>query len=365
MRRCWSGGLSGVGSSVVFRTVPFVIRLVVARVGLLLASGDRRDAEILALRHQVLVLQRQVPCPTFDDTDRTVLGVLSQVFDRDRLGQVFLIVQPATVLGWHRRLVARHWTQPARRKPGRPLTAREIRLLVLRLDSENPTWGYRRIHGELHRVGHKIAASTVWKILRDAGRERTPARSGPWTTQQARNLLMRLDPRVRFVIHDGGGQYTRSFDDVFTAVGAEPITTHHHPSRRSPSERVCGAMGAFGPSRVVGPHDHLERTAAAGPAGGVRAALQRTLAASLARTTCTGVRRRCCDWSGRADPATLHLRRTHQRVPHRSLNRGPRPKTSESVTSTRPSFTPPPTSQCELGRQCPLYRLSAPTRPAD
>ena len=82
-----------------------------ARVGLLLASGDRRDGEILALRHQVLVLLRQVLCPTFVDTDRTVLGVLSQVFGRDRLGRVFLIVQPAgTVLGWHRGLVARHWT---------------------------------------------------------------------------------------------------------------------------------------------------------------------------------------------------------------------------------------------------------------
>ena len=86
MCRCWSDGLSGVGFSVVFRSVLFVVRLVLARVGLLLASGDRRDAEILALRDQVLVLQRQVRCPTFDDTDRTVLGVLSQVFDRDRLG---------------------------------------------------------------------------------------------------------------------------------------------------------------------------------------------------------------------------------------------------------------------------------------
>ena len=81
-----------------FRSLRFVVRLVVARVGLLLASGDRRDAEILALRHQLLVLQRQVPRPAFDDRDRAVLGVLSQVFDRDRLGQVFLIVQPATVL---------------------------------------------------------------------------------------------------------------------------------------------------------------------------------------------------------------------------------------------------------------------------
>ena len=129
------------------------------------------------------MLQRQVPHPTFDDTDRTVLAVLSQVFDRDHLAQVFLIVRPTTVLGWHRRLVARHWTRPARRKPGRPPTAREVRQLVLRLDRENPTWGYRRIHGELLGLGHKIAASTVWKILRDGGREPTPGMSGPsWST---------------------------------------------------------------------------------------------------------------------------------------------------------------------------------------
>ena len=111
--------------------------------------------------------------------------------------------------------------------------------------------------------------------------------SGSWTAQQARNLLMRLPRTVRFVIHDGGGLYTRSFDDVFTVIGGGG---RHYPSRRSPGERVCGAMGAFGPSRVVGPQDHLEGTAAAGPARGVRAALLRASAASLAWTTC--VRRR-------------------------------------------------------------------------
>jgi putative transposase len=90
--------------------------------------------------------------PAFTDCDRVVLGVLSQVLDRARLGEVFLIVKPETVLGWHRRLVARHWTQPARR-PGRPRTNREVRRLVLRLDRENSTWGYRRIHGELAQLG--------------------------------------------------------------------------------------------------------------------------------------------------------------------------------------------------------------------
>jgi hypothetical protein len=88
-------------------SLPRFVRLVVALVGLLLVSGDRRDAEILALRHQVLVLQRQVARPRFTEADRTILAVISQALDRRRLSEVLLNVQPATVLGWHRRLVAR------------------------------------------------------------------------------------------------------------------------------------------------------------------------------------------------------------------------------------------------------------------
>lgn len=85
---------------------PAVLRLIVQRIGLLVAAGDERDAENLALRHQVLVLQRQVARPRFTDTDRTILAVVSRAVDRARLAEVFLIVQPATVLGWHRRLWA-------------------------------------------------------------------------------------------------------------------------------------------------------------------------------------------------------------------------------------------------------------------
>ncbi len=145
---------------------------------------------------------------------------------------------------------------------------------MLRLDTENPTWGYRRIHGEMRRLGHRIAASTVWQILRNAGREPFPNRTGPtwsefigsqahamlatdffcvdtvalrrfyvlffieidtrrvhlagitanptgaWTSQAARNLAMGFDKAIRFVIRDGAGQHTRTFDDVFAAVGA-------------------------------------------------------------------------------------------------------------------------------------------------
>jgi len=254
------------------------VRLVAARVVLLVMSGDRRDAEILALRHQVLVLHRQIKRARFTNTDRAMFAVLSRAIGRDRISRVLLIMKPATVLGWHRRLVARHWTHRSPRA-GRPPSPAELRALVLRLASENPTWGYRRIHEEICRLGHSVAASTVWKILRNAGRNPTPERTGPswsqfiksqargivatdffhvdtvmlkrfyvlffieldtrrvhlagittnptgaWTTQAARNLLMASAKPIRFVIHDGAGQYSPSFDEVFRSVGADPITT--------------------------------------------------------------------------------------------------------------------------------------------
>jgi transposase InsO family protein len=258
---------------------PALFRLVLSRIGWLFATGDERDAEILALRHQVLVLQRQVARPRFTEADRTILAVLSAVFDRARLTRVLLIVQPATVIGWHRRLVVRRWTQPATPKRGRPPVAVEIRRLAIRMATENPTWGYRRVHGELHRLGHRVAASTVWKLLRAAGIDPTPTRTGPtwaqfirsqakaiiatdfccvdtvtlrrlhvlffieigsrrvhlagvtsnptgaWTTQAARNFLMAAEEQFRFVVHDGAGQYSPAFDAVFTGGAMTAITT--------------------------------------------------------------------------------------------------------------------------------------------
>jgi hypothetical protein len=118
-----------------------------------------KDVEILVVRKQLEVLRRQVPHPRFDDGDRVVLAGLSRVLRRERWN-VF-VVTPATILRRHRRLVARDWTYPHRR-PGRPALAGELRALIVRLAHENPTWGYRRNHGELVGLGARVAPSTVW-----------------------------------------------------------------------------------------------------------------------------------------------------------------------------------------------------------
>lgn len=260
---------------------PTLARLVLTRFRWVFASGDSRDAEILALRHQVLVLQRQIGRPQFTDADRTILAVLASAMQRARQRTAFLIVRPETVLRWHRRLVARHWTQPPTATLGRPPVDPELRRLVIRLARENPAWGYRRVHGELLRLGHRVAASTVWKVLRAAGIDPTANRTGPswaqfvrsqaqaivatdfacvdtallrrfhvlfvieiatrqvhlagittnptgpWTTQAARNLLMRLPDNhaFRFLIRDGAGQFTASFDTVFAGAGITAIRT--------------------------------------------------------------------------------------------------------------------------------------------
>jgi putative transposase len=142
---------------------------------LLARSSAAKDAELLVLRHEVAVLRRQVTRPRVDWADRAVLAGLARLLPRPAWQGLF--VQPATLLRWHRDLVQRRWTYPHR--PGRPAVAREVRALVLRLASENPTWGYRRIHGELCRLGYKgrIGASTVWTILHRAGVDPAPTRS--------------------------------------------------------------------------------------------------------------------------------------------------------------------------------------------
>jgi transposase len=143
-------------------------------------SDTTKDIEILVLRHQLAVLQRRTPRPRMSWTDRALIAALTRLLPvHRRLG---LLVTPATVLRWHRQLVARRWTtQPS--QPGRPAIPAGLRALIVRLATENPTWGYRRIHGELAGLGYRIGASTVWTILHNAGVDPSPRRAGSSWTQ--------------------------------------------------------------------------------------------------------------------------------------------------------------------------------------
>src|SRR5204863_1728700 len=113
-------------------------------------------------RHQLRILRRQVARPELTQADRALIAAFSRVVPR-RAWRTSLFVTPATLLRWHRELVARRWTYPSGRT-GRPPTPAAVRELVVRLARENPSWGYRRIQGELVGLGIKLAPSTVWRI---------------------------------------------------------------------------------------------------------------------------------------------------------------------------------------------------------
>src|SRR5437762_2073127 len=148
----------------------------------LLPGGDRdKDIEILSLRHQLAVLQRQLAGQPvrFAPVDRAWLAGLLHPLPRPTLRHLRLLVRPDTVLRWHRDLIARRHAAVSRpKRPGRPRTEHSVRTLVLRLARENPSWGYRRLHGELLVLGVKVAASTVWEIFHDAGIDPAPERTG-------------------------------------------------------------------------------------------------------------------------------------------------------------------------------------------
>jgi putative transposase len=258
-------------------------------------SGRSKDLEIIVLGHQLTVLRRQINRPALNDADRTLLGAIAAAIPRPR--RTGWLVTPDTLLRWHRQRVARHWSQ-ATRGPGRPRTSDQIRLLVLRLAGENPTWGYRRIHGELARLGHRIAPSTVWKILKASSIDPAPKRSdvtwsqflhsqaavacdfftvdtallrryyvlffihiptrqvfyagttanptGAWTTQAARNLFLRHADQfanARALVRDRGSQFVDTFDEVFRTEGFKilksPVRT---PVANTFAERWIGTL---------------------------------------------------------------------------------------------------------------------------
>ena len=172
--------------------VYLVVRCLLGCLMMLTRRQVSKDAELLVLRHENAVLRRQIGRVRYQPGDRLWLSALSRLVPRRRWGEVFAVT-PATLLAWHRRLVARKWDYTSRRRPGRPSTTAAIRKLVIRIATDNPGWGHRRVQGELVKLGQPIAASTVWQILHDGGIDPAPRRTGPtwqqFLTAQARAII--------------------------------------------------------------------------------------------------------------------------------------------------------------------------------
>jgi putative transposase len=259
-----------------------------------------QTAEILILRHQLAVLQRRQPRRTkLTWADRALLATLLSVIPKAHRHGLRLLVTPDTILRWHRDIIRRRWAaRSVRGKTGRPATRQNIGALVRRLARENPGWGYRRIHGEMAGLGVKVAASTVWEILKTSGMGPAPRGTGPtwsqflrsqaqailacdlftvdllngtqayvlaviehatrririlgvtlhptgeWTAQQARNLLMDLGgqaERMKFMIRDRGSNFTAAFDAVLADAGIRTVRCNvRTPRMNAIAERWIG-----------------------------------------------------------------------------------------------------------------------------
>jgi putative transposase len=276
-----------------------VVRLLVDLALLALRRAAVRDIELLALRHEVRVLRRRHGRTTWRASDRLVLAALSRVVPR--AAWTVFPIRPETLLRWHRELVRCKWawfTELPR--PGRPALSAECRNLIRRLATENSSWGYRRIRGELLKLGHDVSATAIRMVLRQHGVPPAPRRgglswptflrahagaelacdffavetirlktlyaffflelrtrqvfvagctahpTGAWVTQQGRNLVWRLgDDGVRptLLVRDRDAKFTPSFDDVFRSEGARVVRTPFRaPRANAHAERWVGTV---------------------------------------------------------------------------------------------------------------------------
>jgi putative transposase len=151
---------------------------VLSLVVLVFRCDRAKDAELLVLRHENAVLRRNAGRVRYEPGDRVWFAALARLLPRGCWTGIFPVT-PATLLAWHRKLACGKYDTSKRCKPGRPPTAPGIARLVVRLGRENPLWGHRRIHGEMAKLGVTVAPSTVWEILRAAGIDPAPRRSGP------------------------------------------------------------------------------------------------------------------------------------------------------------------------------------------
>jgi putative transposase len=162
---------------VLLKIVYLLMRWLFGLTVLVFRRDRAKNAELLVLRHENAVLRRNAGRVRYEPADRVWFTVLTRFIPRRRWAEVFPVT-PATLLAWHRRLAARKYDTSKRRRPGRPATVRSIARLAVRLAQENPLWGYRRIHGELTKLGVAVAPSTVYEILRAAGIDPAPRRAG-------------------------------------------------------------------------------------------------------------------------------------------------------------------------------------------
>src|ERR1022692_2493583 len=234
---------------------PLTTRLA-ARLRLSRREETWKTTEILILRHQLTVLQRQQPRrPDLNWADRALLAALPGAIPKARRHGLRLLVTPDTILRWHRDIIRhRQAARSVRGRTGRPATRRTVRALVLRLARDNPEWGYRRIHAELAGPGVKVAAPAVWEILKTHGTGPAPRRTGPGLVAVPA-LPGRRDPGLRLLHRRPARRHPGLRPGRDRARDPAHPHPRRHPAPHRGMDHAAGTQPAHGPRRTGRPDD--------------------------------------------------------------------------------------------------------------